>query len=346
MPELRKDPIIGRWVIISTERRRRPSDFAAMAITPGKGAEGCPFCPGREGLTPPEILAYRPEGTKGPNTPGWSLRVVPNKFPALQIEGDLGRVGVGIFDKMNGVGAHEVIIETPTHAGNLAVLPAKSVENVCWAFKERVSDLAKDRRFEYALVFKNHGAQAGATLEHPHSQLIALPIVPLQVKGELQGARSHFSQRERCIWCDILRQEIEEHDRVVVENEDFVALCPYAPRFPFETWILPRRHSGRYEESSAREFQNLAQILSDFLRRLAGILNNPPFNFVLHNAPFRPQVGDGMLGEYFHWHFEVMPTLTTIAGFEHGTGFHINPVPPEEAAKALREVQTQTHAHL
>ena len=190
-------------------------------------------------MTPPEVLAYRHNGGP-PNTPGWELRVVPNKFPALQVEGTLDREGEGLFDRMNGIGAHEVIIETPDHDKTLSTMTEPEIERVLWAYRERVLDLKRDIRFRYILVFKNHGAPAGATLEHSHSQLIALPIVPDYVKDEIEGARQHFTSKERCVFCDIVRQETAAGRRVIHENAEIVALAPYAPRFPFETWLLPQ----------------------------------------------------------------------------------------------------------
>src|SRR5438445_7197812 len=195
----------------------------------------CPFCYGTESKTPPEIQAYRPNPNGGPppqrDSPGWTVRVVPNKFPALGIEGDLDRQADGMFDKMNGVGAHEVVIETPDHGETLATMPLKRVEDMLWAFRDRILDLKQDRRFKYILVFKNHGEGAGASLEHPHSQIIALPILPKQVVEELEGAKKYFSNKERCIFCDIIRQETEARVRVAAENPDFITLAPYAPRF-------------------------------------------------------------------------------------------------------------------
>jgi len=329
MPELRKDPIVGRWVIISTERARRPSDFASEPVRLAGG--DCPFCPGSEELTPPEILAFRPSGSP-PNTPGWSLRVVPNKFPALRIEGDIEPSGEGPFDRMNGVGAHEVVIETTDHLASLSTLPVERVADVLLAYRERLADLKKDPRFEYVLVFKNHGEAAGASLEHPHSQLIATPIIPVMVEEELAGAARYYERKERCVWCDVLRHERRGRRRLVAEADGFVAVAPFAPRFPFETWILPARHRSAFEESGVEELRGLATLLGDFLRRMSRVLRDPPYNFMLHTAPLR----DSAL-EHFHWHLEVIPKLTRVAGFEWGSGFFINPVPPEDAAAALRE---------
>ena len=328
MPELRKDPVVGRWVIISTERARRPSDFAPDPVRPR--ATSCVFCEGHEDKTPPEILASRAPGS-APNGPGWSYRVVANKFPALRIEGDIEPAGEGLFDYMNGVGAHEVVIETPDHAATLATLPLDAVTEVLVAYRERVRDLKKDPRFEYILVFKNHGEAAGASLEHPHSQLIATPIIPIMVTEELAGSASYWERKERCVWCDIIRQERQARRRVIFESNGFIAVAPFAPRFPFETWILPTRHRSAFEECEIDELRGLAGVVQDFLVRMNGVLHEPPYNFVLHTAPLREQAH-----EHFHWHLEVIPKLTRVAGFEWGSGFFINPVPPEDAATALR----------
>ena len=239
MPELRKDPVVGRWVIISSERSRRPSDFKPEPARPR--TPNCVFCPGNEEKTPPEILAGRPPDSR-PNTPGWSYRVVPNKFPALRIEGDLEPSGEGLFDRMNGVGAHEVVIESPDHDAALAALTVEEVADVLLAFRERMVDLKKDPRFEYVLVFKNHGVAAGASLEHPHSQLIATPVISSQVRGRLHEALRHYDEFGECIFCEVLNEELEEQDRIVMETQHFVALEPFASPSPFNTHIYPRRH--------------------------------------------------------------------------------------------------------
>ena len=330
MSELRKDPVTGRWVIISTERRKRPSDFQLDPVraTPG---DGCPFCEGHEDMTPGELLAHRPNGSRA-NGSGWSVRVVPNQFPVLRVEGTLDRQGEGLFDKMNGIGAHEVIIETARHDETLATMSDAAVEEVLMAWRDRVADLKQDRRFRYIIIFKNHGAAAGARVDHSHSQLIALPIVPREVRDEIEGARAHFSAKERCVFCDILRQDLADGRRVIAENGDVVALAPYAPRFPFETWILPRRHHALFEESR-HEFGPLARVLGEVLRRMNRALGFPPYNLLIHSAPFAEPVGD-----FYHWHVEIIPKLTKVAGFEWATGFYVNPTPPEEAAEVLRKL--------
>jgi UDPglucose--hexose-1-phosphate uridylyltransferase len=329
LPELRRDPVSGRWVIISTDRRKRPNDFRFERATT-LGRDQCPFCPGHEDMTPHEVLAYRQNGS-APNTPGWELRVVPNKFPALQVEGALDREPDGMFDRMNGVGAHEVIIETPHHDRPLAAMSEPEIERVLWAYRERILDLKRDGRLRYILVFKNHGAAAGATLEHTHSQLIALPIVPDFLRQELDGARRHFEVKERCVFCDVVHEDLLEGRRIIQENADIVALAPYAPRFAFETWLLPRRHGARFEEAPRHEYESLARMLKSVLQRMDRALETPPYNLIVHTSPFSEETGD-----FYHWHVEIMPKLTRVAGFEWGTGFYLNPTSPEEAAQVLR----------
>lgn len=333
MPELRKDPVIGRWVIISTERGKRPSDFEQMPKK--KESKLCPFCPGNESMTPPEISAVRPDGS-GPDKPGWTLRIISNKYPALKIEGDLNREGHGIFDKMNGVGAHEVIIENSDHDRDLVDLSETEIVHVMEAYRFRYKDLKKDPRFRYIMIFKNKGEAAGASLEHAHSQLIATPIVPKRVSEELEGAKRYYDYKERCVFCDIIRQELDDNERVVVENEAFIALEPFAPRFPFETWILPKKHYSTFEKTPKEDDFRLASLLKETLTRLSASLNKPPYNYVVHVSPI-----DGEYEKEYHWHFEVIPKLTKVAGFEWGTGFYINAVSPEEATRYLREVELE-----
>jgi UDPglucose--hexose-1-phosphate uridylyltransferase len=330
MPELRKDPITGRWVIISTERGKRPTSFGS--VSKRKEAHLCPFCPGHEDSTPPEILSYREPGTE-PNRPGWRLRVMPNKYPALVVEGALSREPQGIYDKMNGIGAHEVIIETPEHDKDLVDMDDETVRDVFWAYRERMMDLQRDRRFQYILVFKNYGEAAGASLEHAHSQLIATPIVPKRVMEEIIGAKRYFDFKERCIFCDIVRQEISDQSRIVGDYDAFLAIQPFAPRFPFETWVVPKAHQSCYLELSDEGVLLLARTIRDVLARLKMALNDPAFNFMLHTRPVSKEYH-----EYYHWHIEIIPKLTRVAGFEWGSGFYINPTPPEESAAFLREL--------
>ncbi len=330
MSELRRDPIIGRWNIIDTDQPAGPDVFEVEDHTPT--ATKCPFCFGNEGMTPPEIYVIRPPTTT-PNSSGWNLRVVSNKFPALKIEGDLGRRGLGVFDLCNGVGAHEVIIETPDHHRQMTDLSVDELAAVIKAFKVRSLDLRGDRRLKYTLIFKNFGLSAGASLEHTHSQLIALPIVPKRVQEELKGAGRYFEFRERCSYCDMLYQELQEDERVVCENRSFVAYCPFVSSFPFEIWILPKEHRGDFAQIGPEAITDFARILKETLTRMRVALSDPSYNFIIHTAPIEVRER-----EEYHWHLELIPKLTKIAGFEWGTGFYINPTPPEAAAKVLRDV--------
>ena len=329
MTELRKDPVVGRWVIISTERAKRPQEFPPEPAPRREGV--CPLCPGSERMTPPEILGYRQGGQ--PNDPNWTLRVVPNKFPALRIEGELGKAADGIYDRMHGIGAHEIVIESERHDVDLFELPEKRFEDVLWAYRDRIVDLKNDHRFKSVIVFKNHGAAAGASLAHSHSQLIALPVIPKRVMEEMTGCREYYRFRDRCLFCDIVVQELEQKVRIVEETGEFLAFAPYAPRFPFETWIVPKRHQCAYEMIEGDQANALAAVFRRTLRRLNLALENPPFNYIVHSAPFQERAAD-----FFHWHIEIMPKLTKVAGFEWGSGFYINPTPPEESAKYLREL--------
>jgi UDPglucose--hexose-1-phosphate uridylyltransferase len=332
MPELRKDPIVGRWVIIAHERAKRPHDFRQEVQAQAENGL-CPFCEGQEENTPSEIVAYRERGTPA-NAPGWRVRVIPNKFPALKIEGSLNKRGEGIYDKMAGVGAHEVIIESPRHYISMADLPEENIREVLWVYRDRLVDLKRDNRLVHGMLFKNVGAAAGASLEHTHSQLIVTPIVPISVWEEMTGALEFFNYRGRCIYCDMIQQELGTESRIVLDTPHFTALCPYASRFPFETWILPKTHSSHFENIPKPAVDDLGTVLRQVLNKLEQALDNPPYNYIIHTAPF-----DHQEQPHYHWHIEIIPRLTKVAGFEWGSGFYINPVPPEDAAAFLREVE-------
>lgn len=330
MPELRTDPISGRWVIIATDRAARPHDFTPPPVEVND-QDRCPFCVGREAQTPPEVFAIREPGT-APDTPGWHVRVVSNKFPALRIEGDTARSTYGVFTRMDGVGAHEVIIETTDHHAHLGLLPVPHVAAVVGAYLQRYRDLDGDPRFEYTLLFRNHGRSAGASLSHPHSQLIALPVIPKRVAEELEAAERYFGRHAACVFCRMIQQELASGERVVYLNDRFVALQPYAARFPFETWILPREHAASFGDLAEPDVVSFTQVLRTALHSLHGCLNNPPYNFIVHTAPYVDHPRHS-----YHWHVEIIPRLTQMAGFEWGSGFYINPVVPEHAAQFLRE---------
>lgn len=338
MAELRKDIVTGRWVIISTARGKRPTDFPPD-IKENKGKENCPFCPANEALTPPEIYALRPHGGNKDST-GWKIRVVPNKYPALGIDFPMTKKGVGLYDQMSGFGAHEVIIESPNHEKTLEDLSVQEIIDVLTVCQDRITDLHKDVRFRYVLLFKNEGAQAGASLSHPHSQLIATPVTPKRVKEKLTGAEAYYKQKERCVFCDIIIHEKETGTRIVYENEHFLCFCPFASRFPFEMCLLPKHHELNFHESRQNTFA-LAQCLKASMEKLDSVLNHPQYNYVFHSAPnlFSRRGYWQTIHEDYHWHLEIIPRLTKVAGFEWGTGFYINPTSPEDAAKYLREAE-------
>ncbi len=318
-------------MIIAKERGKRPYDFV---IEQDKTKGGyCPLCPGHEQNTPPEILAYG-RSSDMPNTPGWKLRVVPNKYPALVIEGELDKRGEGIYDKMNGIGAHEVIVETPDHYETLPTMEYEQMGLIFRAYRDRMVDLARDSRFKFVMIFKNYGRSAGASLEHSHSQLIALPVVPHRIQEEINGCLRYFDYKDRCVFCDIIRQERSQNMRIVCENSEFITICPFAPRAPFEMWVLPKRHQSQFVSMDERQFEMLTYLFSETMRRLNNALPFVSYNYMLHTAPLHSSSL-----EHFHWHIEIMPKLTMIAGFEWGTGFYINPTPPEEAARFLREIE-------
>ncbi|MBN1899773.1 galactose-1-phosphate uridylyltransferase [Candidatus Sumerlaeota bacterium] len=333
MNDLRKDPITGRWVIIATDRLLRPHDFQKTKIIEETSPDRCPLCPGHEAMTPPEIWRW-----ENPDH-SWSVRVIPNKFPVLRIEGDLLRRGEGMFDHISGIGAHELIVDSPVHSLTLEDYDAEQIFRILSAYKIRLDDLKKDARLRYGLVFKNFGMEAGASLRHPHSQLIALPIIPKNVKEELSSCRDYYELKERCLFCDIISDEMEHNKRIILESERHIALAPYASRFPFEICILPKKHEACFTRIGEKELKDLASLMDNILEALDRSLSSPPFNYMLHSRPFRvsERHPETTLDLDYHWHIEIIPRLTKIAGFEWGTGFYINPTPPEEAAKALRE---------
>lgn len=332
MADLRRDPIVGRWVIVDTDHPNKPEDFEYEP----QGFRGgvCPFCYGNEPMTPPEIDVFRDPGTC-PNTSGWQVRVVANKFPALQIEGDIDRRGLGIYDLSNGIGAHEVLIETPYHTKDIPDLLNEEIEKVISMACRRVKDLSQDNRFKYIMLFKNFGPAAGASLEHPHTQIVALPMVPKNAAEEIKGAQNYFEYRERCIFCDIIRQELQEKERIILENKHFISFCPFASRFPFEIWIMPRKHNNHFSRMPQEEIPDLAAILKDTITKIKKVFVNLSYNFIIHSSPLNSEHST----EGYHWHIEFMPKLTRVAGFEWGTGFYIVSTPPELAAKYLKEAQ-------
>lgn len=332
---MRKDVLSGRWVIMSEETAVQPSDFSFKKFA--RKTSFCPFCETNEASTPPEVFALRKPDSAA-NRPGWSVRVVPNVAPRLRIEGELGRRAAGMHDLMNGVGAHEILVETPHHDRSLHELEISEISDVIRAYTARIVDLERDKRIRYVLVFKNHGEQAGAhTVSHSISQLMGLSVTPRTVKTKLMVARDYFASKERCIYCDVLRQELKERKRVVAENDDFLGFAPFASRFPFEMAIFPKSHNSAFSRITPGQTENLSRILKDVLQKLDRTLGGAPYNLSLQDRPFlRPRMGYWKtIEDDFHWHLELLPQIERITGFEWASGFFYNPIPPEVAARYL-----------
>jgi UDPglucose--hexose-1-phosphate uridylyltransferase len=338
--ELRWDPLKMSWAIITGERGRRPRDFIVERKKVTMSA--CPFCYDNENKTPHEVFAIRPNASQ-PDTPGWRVRVIPNKYPVLRIEGDLDKKGIGLYDVMEGVGAHEVIIENPDHDRDMADLSPAEITDVFKAYRTRLLDLRKDDRFRYIIIFKNHGIEAGASIPHSHSQLIAVPFTPPVTVTELSACSDYYKKKERCLMCDILAQEKADGVRIVRDDGDFVVFTPFASCFPFELRILPCRHSHDFALTTDQDLALLAVAMKDTLLRLRSVLRDPPYNFILHTSPpMHPRPGKPAYWESlpydYHWHIELVPRVTKFTGFEWGTGMYMNPMLPEEAARFLRDV--------
>ena len=329
MPELRKDPVVNRWVIISTERAKRP--IRHSVTTEASDIDQCPFCAGNENMTPPEVLVFRDQSNPS-SSRNWTVRVVPNKYPALVPDGSGVEIADENYEVRDGIGAHEVIIESPRHVVDVALLSETQIAAVLQAYRHRMVDLRADKRLRYILVYKNQGGEAGATLEHIHSQLIGLPIIPKQILEEINGSKDYYEANKRCVFCDILRKETDVRERVVIENARFIVICPFAPRFPYETWILPKTHSPFFERNAQQDDRDLAAILRETLIRLNRSLGSPAFNYFIHSNPLNQSEN-----HYYHWHMEILPKLIQVGGFEWGSGSHINTVTPEQSARLLRE---------
>ncbi|HEX9997530.1 MAG TPA: DUF4931 domain-containing protein [Abditibacterium sp.] len=339
MPELRKDPIIDRWVIIATERGRRPSDFAPEPLASPSGFS--PFAPGNEDKTPPELFQIGRDNDAPADTTGWRVRVVPNKFPALSPAGELDSQAAGMFDLMNAVGAHEVVIEHPEAAWDIADATPAEMSEILEAYIVRNRALSEDPRYRYILTFRNYGTAAGASINHPHSQIIALPVVPKQVRDQLEVARAHFKLKRRSIFGDLVRQELKEGTRIVEDNAHFVVLCPYASRFPFEMSIYPKRQQNDFTQMTPDEIAALSEVLPRSLSRIKRSLGNPAYNMIVQTSPITaPRDEDPTkwttIAQDYCWHIDILPRLTQVAGFEWGTGFYINPVSPESATQFLQ----------
>jgi UDPglucose--hexose-1-phosphate uridylyltransferase len=333
-PEFRRDPLHHTWVAFAPKRQRRPQDFGPAQMQAGRLD---PFAAGNERLTPFEVFALREEQTR-PNEPGWRVRVVPNRYPAMEIEGPLLGKPVGLYDHLSGIGAHEVVIETPDGDRALEELPVPAIAEVLAAWRERINDLDRDLRFQHIYIFKNVGPAAGASLAHAHSQIVALPIIPPLIEGKLIRAREHFERKQRSLFHDILESEREDGSRLVAENDSFVLFCPYASRFPFELAVFPKRHHPDFASCAAPELHDLGEVLRFALTRLGEILQKPGYNLLLHTAPLRRRATERFAStrDDYCWHIEITPRFNSLAGFEIGLGSYINTVFPEEAARYLR----------
>lgn len=327
--ELRTDPITGRVVAIDLGPFKRRDDFELEPARVDDAPAACPLCEGREADAGPEILAWREGGPA--NMPGWSVRVVPNRNPMLKIEGrgDVG--GGGLLESRDGLGAHEVVVETPSHDQPWHTLDTDRLWRVLWAWRTRIQDLKRDTRFVSAVVFKNHGRAAGARLDHAHSQLAAFPMVPPALAEKLRGAARHLAKAGTCIYCDLVAQELHEGHRIIRDQDSILAITPYASRAPFEISLMPRVHAPRFEDASDELLRGLAEAIRAVMSRIDWALERPACNVVLHTGPL---TGEGDAA--FHWHLEVIPRVTRFSGLEWGTGVHRNPVSPEEAARVLR----------
>ncbi|UCD35993.1 MAG: galactose-1-phosphate uridylyltransferase [Nitrospiraceae bacterium] len=329
MSELRQDPTTFDWVIMSKERAKRPHDFVKKGrnsrLLPDHD-ENCPFCPGNEARTP-EARAVYGEGS------AWRIRVVENKYAALTPKGDTAREEQGLFRKTDGYGGHEVIIETPLHNQCIPFMSDEQVVQIIRAYRDRAISLKQDRNIKVIIIFKNHGESAGTSLEHPHSQVVASPIVPPLIRRRYEIATQHYDNTGRCLYCDLLFDEVKAGERVIRETEYFVALHPYASRYPFETWIMPKVHSSSFSKIVDIETSDLARILKEVLIRLSEGLDNPDYNMIIHTAPV-----DDEHKTYFLWHIQIIPRLTLAAGFELGSGIYINTALPEETAAFMRGV--------
>ncbi|MCF7811668.1 DUF4931 domain-containing protein [bacterium] len=343
MSELRYDPLQRRWVIIASERQRRPDDF----INPYKvtsSPEKCPFCYGNEDKTPPEIYAVRRDNSS-PDTPGWRVRVTKNKYPALSLGDEEHNLQpYGVYGRSEGLGTHEVIIEGPDHELGMADFPEDLTIDILKTYRKRLVELRNDERLKYILIFKNHGSIAGASLFHPHSQIIATPIIPRTVQIELLATRGFYGERRNCLICEMIKQEQDEKVRTIYDDGTIIAFNTYASRFPFELFIAPIKHQAYFHKENNTTLEKLALCLGNVLKRLKKALDDPPFNYILHTSPNK-EAGPAYPGFWntldddFHWHIEIIPRLVKTAGFEWGSGLHINPMLPEKAAEFLRETE-------
>lgn len=333
MSELRLNRATKEWIIVAAERAKRPHQFLVKSVKEKLSSyePTCPFCPGNEKKTPPAIYALRDKDTF-PDRPGWRIRVVTNKFPALDPERRMRRITGKFFRTTSGLGKHEVIIETPQHNKSLATMSLKQVEEICFVYLKRYLALEKDRRFKLIIIFRNHGMTAGTSLRHPHSQVIALPLVPASIRHLLEEAMRYYDDHGSCVFCDMMSEELQAKKRIILKNERFVVFHPFASRTPFETWIVPKRHNASFGNISQDELKSMATVLKYVLKKLHDKLSDPDYNLIIRTAPIKDAQED-----YYHWYIQILPRLTTPAGFELGSGVYINTSLPEDTAKFIKK---------
>jgi UDPglucose--hexose-1-phosphate uridylyltransferase len=332
MSELREDITTKEWVIVAPERSKRPQRKRTRSADqlPDWDA-GCPFCPGNESNTPKEVFRI-----PDPDKPSdWSVRVIPNRFAALVPEGDTTRVEEGpFFRKMGGYGIHEVIIDSPSHNTPLALMPFEQVERVLTAYQERYNAIKKDREINHITIFKNVGWTAGTSLAHPHSQLVATPIMTIYYLRKFDVAHDYYADMGRCLYCDLIKYNLEKgRSRVVAETREFIIVHPYASHVPYETWIFPKIHCASFGLFPRTYFTELARVLKNVALCLYRGLDNPDYNMVIDSTTTRDEDDP-----YYHWHIRIIPRLSTIAGFEMGSGMYITPARPEDTARHMRRV--------
>ena len=340
-PEYRRDPVTGRWVILAPVRSLRPITLAHSAphSRTGNGRQDCPLCEGSEQFTPSEVYAIRSPDSV-PDGPGWQLRVVPNKYPAVHPIAEpsfMSDLNGDLFDSLPGFGEHELLIECPDHEVTPTALTTQEMTRVLTAYRERIRSLARNPLYEYATIFKNVGAEAGASLAHLHSQIITTPVVPEVVRQELESSQKFHARRGKCVFCELIREDLQDRSRVVVESQNFLAICPFAPRFAYEIWVLPKFHDSRYDAIDLAQLEELAGVMLTTIGKLDLVLNEPAFNYYLHTSPLRSENLP-----HYHWHFEILPRIARQAGFEWGSGCFINAVLPEKAAADLRAAKVTT----
>lgn len=331
MPQFRRDPLSDHWVILAPNRSERPEQWGINDER--KPSFRCPFCRGNEADTPSPLAALSAAGESCSDA-DWQVRVIPNKYPAVRQDAPQPPDTRPFFDAKPGYGIHEVIIETPDHEDRFTNLEDRQISLVFQAYRQRLLACAEQSGLAYAQIFKNSGAAAGASLEHAHSQLIATPVVPTQVQRELDIALGYYEENHRCVFCDMLIEELSEGSRILLETDRFVAFCPFASQFPYETWIIPREHHSKFEDTEDIAISELARLVRSVLLRVEATLQDPAFNYLIHTSPLRSRPLT-----HYHWHLELFPRVNKTAGFEWGSGDYINTVAPEQAARALRNAQ-------